>query len=162
MWAILGAQGQTRTGILGEETAFDAQKQFLANFEDAISAPVDIPAAINRYQESLQYARSEVNYSFGKGLYMAPSDMLLLIGKIAGYNNLIIIAIDAQSLGLNSDLKKDIIPPDAANHTGERGSLYRWAPTHRQRRPPTIPPLQQQPQPKQTMRTTRTKKQPSS
>ena len=121
VWAILGAQGQTRTDILGDETAFDAQKQFLANFEDVISAPVDLPASIDRYQESLQYARSEVNYSFGKGLYMAPSDMLLRIGKIAGYNNLIIIATDAQSLGLNSDLNKDIIPPDAANDTGEKG-----------------------------------------
>ena len=38
VWAILGAQAQTRTGILGSGTAFDVQKQFLANVEDAISS----------------------------------------------------------------------------------------------------------------------------
>ena len=49
VWAILGAQAQTRTGILGAGTSFDAQKQFLANPEDAISSPVDLPSAIARY-----------------------------------------------------------------------------------------------------------------
>ena len=59
VWAILGAQAQTQTGILGAGTAFDAQKQFLANVEDAISSPVDLPSAISRYQDVLQYARTE-------------------------------------------------------------------------------------------------------
>ena len=86
VWAILGAQSQTRTGILGSGTAFDAQKQFLANIEDAISSPVDLPSAISRYQDVLQYAGSEVNFVFGIGLYMAPSDMLLRISRVAGYN----------------------------------------------------------------------------
>ena len=113
--------GQIRTGILGDETALDAQKQFLANVEDATKSPEDLQAAIINYQEALQYARSEINYSFGKGLCMAPSDMLLRIGKIAGYNNKIIIATSAQHLGLNTGLNKDVIPPDAANDTGETG-----------------------------------------
>ena len=121
VWAILGAQSQTRTGILGSGTAFDAQKQFLANIEDAISSPVDLPSAISRYQDVLQYARSEVNFSFGTGLYMAPSNMLLRVGNVAGYNNLIIVATDAQSMGLNSALNMVDAPPDAANHTGEMG-----------------------------------------
>ena len=43
-WAILGSQSQTRTDILGTGTAFDAQKQFLANIEDAINSPVDLPS----------------------------------------------------------------------------------------------------------------------
>ena len=97
VWAILGAQAQTRTGILGTGTAFDAQKQFLANIEDAISSPVDLPSAISRYQDDLQYARSEVNFSFGVSLYMAPSNMFLRVGNVAGYNNLIIVATDARA-----------------------------------------------------------------
>ena len=125
VWAILGAQAQTRTGILGVGTAFDAQKQFLANIEDAISSPVDLPSAISRYQDVLQYARSEVNFSFGAGLYMAPSNMLLRVGKVVGYNNMIIVATDAQSLGLNSGLNRHEVPvaapPDATNDTGEGG-----------------------------------------
>ena len=121
VWAILGAQAQTRTGILGAGTAVDAQKQFRANVEDAISSPVDLPSAISRYQDVLQYARSEVNFSFGEGLYMAPRDMLLRVGKVAGYNNLIVIATHAQRLGSNIGLNNVVAPPDASNDTGERG-----------------------------------------
>ncbi len=40
----------------------------------------------------LQYDKSKVNFVFGMGLYMAPSDMRLRINKITGYNNEIIIA----------------------------------------------------------------------
>ena len=47
-WAILGAQAQTRSNILKTGTGFDAQKQFLANIEDAIASPVDIPSSIAR------------------------------------------------------------------------------------------------------------------
>ena len=92
VWAILGAQAQTRSAILGAGTSFDAQKQFLANVEDAISSLVDIHLAIDRYQSVLQNASSKVDYTFGTGLYMAPSDMRLHIGTVAGYNNQIIIA----------------------------------------------------------------------
>ena len=56
VWAILGTQAQTRSNILKTETGFDVQKQFLANIEDAIASPVDIPSSISRYQRTLQYA----------------------------------------------------------------------------------------------------------
>lgn len=102
VWAVVGAQAQTRTRILGTGTAFDAQKQFLANVEDAVSSPVDLPSAIKRYQDVLQYAGSKVDYCFGIGLYMAPSNMLLRIGQVAGYNNEIVIAGKDQKLGVNS------------------------------------------------------------
>jgi hypothetical protein len=104
VWALLGAQSQTRSRIVGVGTAFDAQKQFLANVEDAINSPVDIPSAIMRYQDVLQYAKSQVGFVFGHGLYMAPSDMLLRIGHQAGYNNEIVIAISNLSLGRNDDV----------------------------------------------------------
>lgn len=110
VWAILGAQAQTRTGILGGGTAFDAQKQFLANVEDAISAPVDLPSAIKRYQDVLQYADSKVDYVFGFGLYMAPSNMELHVGQVGGYNNEIVVATENQTLGLNASLN-DTTPP---------------------------------------------------
>ena len=91
-WAILGAQAQTRTSIIGEGTAFDAQKQFLANVEDVIASPVDLPSAIAGYQDVLRYARSKVNFVFGIGLYMAPGNMELQIETIYDYNNEIVIA----------------------------------------------------------------------
>ena len=110
VWAILGAQAQTRTGILGSGTAFDAQKQFLVNIEDAISSRIDLPSAITRYQNVLQYAGSEVNFVFGTGLYMAPSNMLLHVGSFSGYNNKIVIATSDQTLGLNNGLNMRVAP----------------------------------------------------
>ena len=74
-WEILGSQSQIKSDILGVGSAFDAQKQFLANTEDAIQSPVDLPSQITRYQNALKYARTKADYVFGFGLYMAPSNM---------------------------------------------------------------------------------------
>ena len=52
---------------------------------------------------------------------MAPGDMLLRVGKVAGYNNLIIISTEKQRLGANIGLNKVAAPPDASNDTGEKG-----------------------------------------
>ena len=41
---------------------------------------------------------------------MAPSDMSLHIGTVAGYNNEIVIADDALTLGVNDDLNVDRPP----------------------------------------------------
>jgi hypothetical protein len=119
VWAVLGAQAQTRTSILGTGTAFDAQKQFLANVEDAINSAVDLPGSIARFQDILKYANSKVDFVFGLGLYMAPSDMDLHIGQLIGYNNLIMIASGEQTLGVNHEVNADPVPPAA--DTGERG-----------------------------------------
>lgn len=104
VWALLGAQSQTKTEILKVGTGFDAQKQFLANVQDVINSPIDLPTQISNYQNVLKYARSKVDYAYGLGLYMSPSDMVLQIGSIVGYNNKIIIATENQTLGFNDDL----------------------------------------------------------
>ena len=110
VWAILGSQAQTRANILGYGTSFDAQKQFAANIEDAVNSPVDLPSAINRYRDVLRYAGSEVNFVFGIGLYIAPSNVELTIGKFNGYNNEIVIAESGQTLGTNNNINKGLIP----------------------------------------------------
>ena len=111
VWSVLTAKVQIRTGILGTGSAFRAQTQFQTNVETAITSSVDLTSAIIRYQEVVQHARSEVNFSFGEGLVMTPGDILLRIGKIAGYNNNIIIATSEQHLGLNKGLNKSVAPP---------------------------------------------------
>ena len=126
VWSVLGAQSQTRTGILGTGTSFDAQKQFLANIEDSIASPLNIPSSIKRYQDILHYASSKVDFVFGTGLYMAPSDMLLRIGRIQGYNNEIIIATTEQGLGLNEAINPSTpLPPPARPGTGVDEDLIR-------------------------------------
>jgi hypothetical protein len=92
VWAILAAQAQARTDIIGVGTAYDAQKQFKQNIIAAIDRPVDIPESINRYENTLKYASTPVNFSFGANLYMSPSDMRLKIEQHEGYNNNIVIS----------------------------------------------------------------------
>ena len=121
VWSVLTAQVQIRASILDTGGDFRAQTQFKTNVETSITSPIDLEAAIIRYQEVVQHASSELNFSFGERLVMAPDDILLRIGKIVGYNNNIIIATSAQHLGLNKGLNKDAAPPDAANDTGEKG-----------------------------------------
>ena len=106
VWAILGAQAQTRSNILKTGTGFDAQKQFLANVEDAIASPVDIPSSIARYQKTLQYASTPLDYVFGIGLYIIPSDMALHPGNVQGYNNEIVIAGSETAIGHNPGINE--------------------------------------------------------
>ena len=105
-WAILGSQSQARSSILGHGKAFDAQKQFIANVEDAINSEVDLPSSIDRYQRTLQYARSKVDFVIGHGLYMLPSNMEIEVGVVNGYNNLIQIATDDMQLGFNASVNE--------------------------------------------------------
>ena len=114
-WAILGSQSQIKSDILGVGSAFDAQKQFLANTEDAIQSPVDLPSQITRYQNALKYARTKVDYLFGFGLYMAPSNMELRIGTIQGYNNKIILSTHDQKLWWNATVN---LSADATSYSG--------------------------------------------
>ncbi|MEW8450151.1 MAG: hypothetical protein AB2694_19190, partial [Candidatus Thiodiazotropha sp.] len=106
VWAILGAQAQTRSNILKTGTGFDAQKQFLANIEDAIASPVDIPSSIARYQKTLQYASTPLDFVFGIGLYLSPSDMTLHPGNVQGYNNEIQIAGSDAAIGHNPGINE--------------------------------------------------------
>ena len=105
-WAILVSQSQARNSILGSGKAFDAQKQFIANVEDAINSEVDLPSSIDRYQRTLQYARSKVDFVIGHGLYMLPSNMEIEVGVVNGYNNLIQIATNDMQLGFNANVNE--------------------------------------------------------
>jgi hypothetical protein len=104
VWCLLGSQAQTRSSIMDSSTGFDAQKQYLANLEDAINSAVDLPSSIKRYEDVLRYARSKVDFAVGGGLYMLPSDLRLQIGTIVNYNNEILVAGDDRKLGKNEDV----------------------------------------------------------
>jgi len=84
VWAILGSQSEQRTQILGSAAAFTAQKQFLANVEATIEQAGDTSVA--KYQDVLQYARGKLDFVLGEQLYMCPSDMYLVVGRIQDYN----------------------------------------------------------------------------
>ena len=66
---------------------------------------MDIREDIKRYQDTLSYTSSKVNYSIGENLYMLPSDMNLKIRSgTAGYNNKILVSDEKFSLGKNENV----------------------------------------------------------
>ena len=68
---------------------------------------VDIPEDIQRFQKTLQYARSKVDYVIREFIYMLPSDMNLRIGKVKNYNNKILISSPSFKIGTNLKINLD-------------------------------------------------------
>ena len=70
-YLILFSQASARSGIVGNTaSALTAQSAFLNNFEDIVNGRVDIREDIKRYQDTLSYASSKVDYSVGEHLYI--------------------------------------------------------------------------------------------
>ena len=66
---------------------------------------MDIREDIKRYQDTLSYTSSKVDYSVGENLYMLPSDMNLKIRSgTVGYCNKILVSGGKFSLGKNEDV----------------------------------------------------------
>ena len=104
----LTSQTSTRGPIVGHEARnLDAQRTFLNTFENIVNRIVNIPEDIQRFQKTLQYARSKVDYAIGEFVYMIPSDMNLRIGKVKNYNNKIMVSKPGFSLGTNLKVNLD-------------------------------------------------------
>ena len=105
---ILTSQTSTRGPIVGHEAQnLDAQRTFLNTFENIVNRRVNIPEDIRRFQKTLQYARSKVDYAIGEFIYMLPSDMNLWIGNIRNYNNKILISSPSFNIGTNLKVNLD-------------------------------------------------------
>ena len=101
-YLILTSQTSTRGQIVGHEARnLDAQRTFLNTFENIVNRRVNIPEDIRRFQKTLQYARSKVDYAIGEFIYMLPSDMNLRIGNVRNYNNKILISSPSFKIGTN-------------------------------------------------------------
>ena len=88
-----------------------AQSAFLNNFEDIVNRRVDTRVDIKRYQDTLSYACSKVDYSVGESIYMLPSNMDLKIrlGTV-GYNNKILVSDGNFILGKNEKVNSSETP----------------------------------------------------
>ena len=70
-YLILSSQASARSSTIGNmASALTAQSAFLNNFENVVNHRVDIREDIKRYQDTLSYASSKVDYSVGEHLYM--------------------------------------------------------------------------------------------
>ena len=99
-YLILTSQTSARGPIIGHEARnLDAQRTFLNTFKNIVNRRVNIPEDIRRFQKTLQYARSKVDYVIGEFIYMLPSDMNLRIGNVRNYNNKILISSPSFNIG---------------------------------------------------------------
>ena len=107
-YLILTSQTSTRGPIIGHEARnLDAQRTFLNSFENMVNRRVNIPEDIQRFQKTLQYASSKVDYVIGEFIYMLPSDMNLRIGNVRNYNNKILISSPNFKIGTNLKINLD-------------------------------------------------------
>ena len=107
-YLILMSQTSTRGPIIGHEARnLNAQRVFLNSFENIVSRRVDIPEDIRRFQKTLQYARSKVDCVISEFIYMLPSNMNLLIGKVKNYHNKILISSSSFKIGTNLKINLD-------------------------------------------------------
>ena len=92
-YLILSSQASARSSIVGNSaSSLTAQSAFLNNFEDIVYRKVDVREDIKRYQDTLSYASSKVDYSIGQNIYMLPSNLKLKIKTgTVGYNNKILV-----------------------------------------------------------------------
>ena len=113
MYLVLSSQQAARHGIIGDGAqAAAAQEIFVDNLEDVINKEVSLEDDIARFQNVLKYARCNLNYSVGRGLYMIPSNMLLklLNQVIEGYNNKIVVNTGGAVLGKSVYTSKPVVP----------------------------------------------------
>ena len=105
-YLILSSQASARSSIIGNlASSLTAQSAFLNNFENVVNHSVNIQEDIKRYQETLSYALSKVDYSVGENLFMLPANMELRIRSgTVGYNNKILVSDSNFSLGKNENI----------------------------------------------------------
>ena len=82
-YAYLSSQASARSGIVGNTaSALTAQSDFLNNFVNIVNRRANIQEDIERYQDTLSYASSKVNYSVRENLFMLPNDMKLKLRQV--------------------------------------------------------------------------------
>ena len=108
---ILSSQASARSSIVGNSaSSLTAQSAFLNNFENVVNRRVDIREDVRRYQKTLSYASSKVDYSIGENLFMLPSNMQLRIRSgTVGYNNKILVSDKKFNLGKNDEVNSPAI-----------------------------------------------------
>ena len=108
IYLILTSQTSTRGPIISHEARnLNAQRTFLNTFENIVNRRVNIPEDIRRFQKTLQYARSKVDYVIGEFMYMLLSNMNLRILKVKNYNNKILISSPNFKIGTNLRINLD-------------------------------------------------------
>ena len=115
-YLILSSQASARSSIVGNTaSALTAQSAFLNNLEDIVNRRVNIQKDIKRYQDTLSYASSKVDYSVEHNIYMLPSNMELKIKTgTVGHKNKILVSDEKFILGKTDEV--NLMTPAIKNH----------------------------------------------
>ena len=111
-YLILSSQAYARSSIIGNSaSSLTAESAFLNNFEIVVNRKVDIQENVKRYQETLSYASSKVDYSVGENLFMLPSNMeqRIRLGTVR-YTNKILVSDGKFNLGKNDEVNSSKTP----------------------------------------------------
>lgn len=104
---VLGSQAQTRSNIL---TSFETQQYFVNLLDENVKSMFSIPESITKYQDAISKTNSRIDYVIAPGLYMIPSDLVLKVGTLVGYNNNIVIASENMKTGQNEQVNRIQVP----------------------------------------------------
>ena len=129
-YLILSSQASARSSIIGNSaSSLTAQSAFLNNFENVVNRRVDIREDVKRYQETLSYASSKVDYSVGENLFMLPSNMQLRIRSgTVGYNNKILVSDKKFNLGKNDEVNLTVPVIKSHNTSSKEPTTITHAP----------------------------------
>ena len=98
---VLGSQAQTRSNILN---SLETQQYFTDLLEQNIKSMYSIPERIAKYQDAISKTHCRIDYVVAPNLYMIPSDLVLKVGTVTGYNNNIVVASSNMKLGHNEQV----------------------------------------------------------
>ena len=121
-YLIISSQASARPFIFGNlASSLTAKSAFLNNFENIVNRRVHIQEDIKRYQDTLSYASSKVDYSVEENLFMLPSNMELKIKMgTVGYNNKLLVSDGNFSLGKNDEVNAGLTKSEEETITNKK------------------------------------------
>ena len=106
IYCVLGSQVATKRCILDftvTGNAEEAQGLFLHHIDEAIILR-DTAKSINRYQLTLDEAKVRLDMAISPGTWLMPSNLIMNMGSVSGYNNKLKQAGAGMKIGVNNDV----------------------------------------------------------
>ena len=104
------AQANVRNPIIGSGGGVqEAQQEMLVLFESAVIEE-DISKSISRYQLAIQNTKVKLNFAITPGTWLLPSEMLINMERIDGYNNKLQKATYNMKFGSNNFVNTPLPP----------------------------------------------------
>ena len=129
---IVSSPASARSSIVGNAaSSLTAQSAFLNNFENVVNCSINIQEDIKRYQGTLSYALSKVDYSVRENLFMLPSNVQLRIRSgTVGYNNKILVSDGKFNQGKNDEVNS-LESPAISHNDSKQTADSETAVTHK-------------------------------